>query len=255
MAAALALFTSLAYGVSNFVGPTLSKDSPRFVVLIAGQALALIVSVAVVVGASQAVPDAKVWATAALAGIGNAWGLLAFYRAAEVGSLSIVTPVSSLAVLIPVTAGVIDGEPLGPAKIAGLVLALGGVALATRRKEPGQGDVRAAAAVGAVRRDRLRDLLHRGQARLGGRRLLGDRHQPRDAARGVPRRRAHRQRRAQGAARPAAGPRRPRPAAVRRHDLLRRGDPPRRPERRLRARARCSRSSRSRWRSRSAASA
>ena len=146
MAAALALFTSLAYGLSNYAGPTLSRDSPRFVVLIAGQALALIVSVAVVVGASQAIPDAKVWATAALAGVGNAWGLLAFYRAAEVGSLSIVTPVSSLAVLIPVTAGVIDGEPLGPAKLAGLVLALGGVALATRRKEPGQGDVRAGAA-------------------------------------------------------------------------------------------------------------
>jgi drug/metabolite transporter (DMT)-like permease len=88
-----------------------------------------------------------VWATAALAGIGNAWGLLAFYRAAAVGSLSIVTPVSSLAVLIPVTAGVIDGEPLGPAKLAGLVLALGGVALATRRRaEPGQGDVKAGAA-------------------------------------------------------------------------------------------------------------
>lgn len=148
MAAALALLTSLAYGLSNFAGPTLSRDSPRFVVLISGQALALVISVAVVVGARQQVPDAGVWGWAALSGIGNAWGLLSFYRAAEVGPLSIVTPVASLAVLIPVSAGVIDGEPLGASKLAGLVLALGGVALATRRKaEPGieQGDVRAAA--------------------------------------------------------------------------------------------------------------
>jgi drug/metabolite transporter (DMT)-like permease len=150
MAAALALLTSLAYGLSNFLGPALSRDSPRFVVLIAGQVVALVVSFAIVGATGQAVPAGTVLAWAALSGVGNAWGLLSFYRAASLGPLSIVTPVASLAVLAPVATGVASGEPLGPAKLAGLALALTGVVLATRApRDPAtrqeQGDVRAAA--------------------------------------------------------------------------------------------------------------
>lgn len=134
MAALLALLTSLCYGTSNYVGPTLSRDAPVYAVLVTGQAVALLVSAAVVVIAGQPVPEASVWGAAALAGVGNAWGLIAFYRAASHGPLSIVTPIGSLSVLAPVGTGLAKGEPLGAAKLAGLVLALCGVALATRRR-------------------------------------------------------------------------------------------------------------------------
>ena len=148
MAAVLALLTSVCYGVSNFVGPALSRDLPTYPVLIAGQVVAFCVSAAVVALAASPVPDAQTWGAAAIAGAGNAWGLIAFYRAAAIGPLSIVTPIGSLGAVVPVLAGVAGGEPLGPVKLVGLVLALGGVALAARRPGGPAGDrqdVRAAA--------------------------------------------------------------------------------------------------------------
>ena len=149
LAAGLALLTSLCYGVSNFVGPAISRDLPVYSVLIAGQVVALAVSAAVVGAAQLPVPDLAVFGAAAVAGVGNAWGLIAFYRAATLGPLSIVTPVGSLGAVVPVLTGVAGGESLGAVKLAGLVLALGGVALASRR--PGgpaeaHGSERAAAA-------------------------------------------------------------------------------------------------------------
>ena len=133
LAAALALLTSLCYGVSNFVGPSLSRGLPVYPVLIAGQVVAFTVSGAVLAVIQPALPSGTVVLAAAAAGAGNAIGLIAFYRAATLGPLSIVTPISSLAVLVPVTAGVASGEPLGALKLAGLVLAIGGVMVAARR--------------------------------------------------------------------------------------------------------------------------
>jgi drug/metabolite transporter (DMT)-like permease len=133
LAAALALITSACYGVSNYVGPTISRGLPVYPVLIAGQVVAFTVSGAVLAATQPAGPGATVVLAAAAAGIGNAFGLICFYRAATLGPLSIVTPIGSLGVIVPVAAGVASGEPLGPLKLAGVVLAVGGVALASRR--------------------------------------------------------------------------------------------------------------------------
>ena len=86
-----------------------------------------------------------------LAGAGNALGLLAFYRAASVGPLSIAAPLGSLGALIPVMVGVAQGEILDGLKLAAIALAMTGVALAARRGTPpgavveGPNDRRAAA--------------------------------------------------------------------------------------------------------------
>ena len=153
LAAALALITSLCYGVSNFVGPTLSRGLPVYPVLIAGQVVAFAVSGAALAITQPAGPDGTVLLAAAVAGIGNALGLICFYRAATLGPLSIVTPIGSLGVLVPVTAGVASGEPLGAFKLAGIALAIGGVALASRRQSGG------AAATGSERAAALWALL------------------------------------------------------------------------------------------------
>ena len=148
LAAVLALITSLCYGVSNFVGPTLSRGLPVYPVLIAGQLVAFAVSGAVLAATQPAGPDGTVVLAAAVAGIGNACGLICFYRAASLGSLSIVTPIGSLGVIVPVTAGLASGEPLGAFKLAGIALAISGVALASRRPAgdgPATGSERASA--------------------------------------------------------------------------------------------------------------
>ncbi len=148
LAAVLALFTSVCYGTSNFVGPAISRDLPVYPVLIAGQAVAFAVSAAVLAVTQPDVPGTTVFLAAAAAGAGNAAGLICFYRAASLGPLSLVSPFCSLGVIVPVAAGVASGEPLGPLKLLGLLLAFGGVTLASRRAGGGApaGHERAAAA-------------------------------------------------------------------------------------------------------------
>jgi drug/metabolite transporter (DMT)-like permease len=133
--------------VSNFVGPSLSRGLPVYPVLIAGQVVAFAVSGAVLAATQAELPGGTVLLAAAGAGLGNAFGLICFYRAASLGPLSIVTPIGSLAVLLPVAAGLASGESLGALKLAGIALAVGGVVLASRGAGGGDraGDERAAA--------------------------------------------------------------------------------------------------------------
>jgi drug/metabolite transporter (DMT)-like permease len=132
MAVALALFTSLAYGVSNYVGPRLARGASLYLLLIAGQTCALVLAAIVVVGQGAAVPGGGDIAYALLAGLGNAGGLLLFYRAAEVGPLSVVTPIGALGAAVPVVVGVAGGESVTVLKAVGIVLALAGVVLVAR---------------------------------------------------------------------------------------------------------------------------
>ncbi len=132
-AIALALGTALCYGVSNFIGPLISRDLPTMAVIIAGQTVALTVSAVVVLVHGEGTPDAAEIGAGLLAGAGNAGGLALFYAAAESGPLSIVTPIGATGAIVPVLIGIATGDDPGPIGIAGIVLAISGVALAARR--------------------------------------------------------------------------------------------------------------------------
>ena len=145
-AALLAAGAALCYGVSNFVGPRLVLDLPLYPVLISGQVVALVVSGALVVTEGGG-PSAAEVAAAGAAGVGNAFALLAFYRAAELGPMSIVAPLGALGAVVPVLVGVAQGEPIGAFKLVAIIIALAGVALAARpARSEDAGDRRAAAA-------------------------------------------------------------------------------------------------------------
>jgi drug/metabolite transporter (DMT)-like permease len=138
IAALLAAGTALCYGVSNFVGPRLVRDLPLYPVLMSGQLVALVVSAALLVTEAGG-PSAGEVAAAGLAGAGNAVGLLAFYRAAAIGPLSIAAPLGSLGAVVPVLVGVAQGESVGALKLVAIAIALTGVALAAR---PARGSAR-----------------------------------------------------------------------------------------------------------------
>jgi drug/metabolite transporter (DMT)-like permease len=129
----LALGTALCYGLSNFLGPLISRQLPTMAVIVAGQTVALVVSAIVVVASGHGAPDATAIGAGLLAGAGNAGGLVLFYAAASNGPLSIITPIGATGAAVPVLIGLATGERLGALGIAGIVLAIGGVVLAARR--------------------------------------------------------------------------------------------------------------------------
>ena len=147
-AALLAAGAALCYGISNFVGPRIVRNLPLYPVLISGQVVALVVSAALLVTESGT-PSGRQVVAALLAGLGNAFALIAFYRAVELGPMSIVAPLGALGAVVPVLLGAAQGESIGPVKLFAIALALAGVALAARpsaeERAAGWGDRRAAA--------------------------------------------------------------------------------------------------------------
>jgi drug/metabolite transporter (DMT)-like permease len=134
-AIALALGSSACYGVSNFIGPQLTKRATLVSVLVVSQLAALAVTaiyLAALAGPALSLGDA---AAAGVAGLGNALGLIGFYKAAELGPLSIAAPIGALGAVIPVCWGIATGDDLSAGEAVGLTLALAGGALVARRAE------------------------------------------------------------------------------------------------------------------------
>jgi drug/metabolite transporter (DMT)-like permease len=133
LAIALALGASFCYGVSNFLGPQLVRRHQLVTVLVLSQVAALaacMVYLGLEGGRALSSNDTLI---ALLAGAGNAGGLIGFYKAAELGPLSIVAPIGAAGAVVPVAWSLTHGDALSVAQAAGLALALGGAMLVARR--------------------------------------------------------------------------------------------------------------------------
>lgn len=135
LAIALALGSAACYGVSNFVGPQLARRHALVAVLFVSQLAALVVCFAYLLAAGSSELTGPEIAYAALAGVGNAGGLIWFYKAAELGPLSIAAPIGALGAIVPAVWGIATGDRLPPLEVVGLVLAIAGAALVARRAE------------------------------------------------------------------------------------------------------------------------
>ena len=130
---ALALGSAACYGVSNFLGPLLARRETLFVVLLVSH-LAALAGALVYLAVEGGTPifDERL-ALAGLAGLGNAIGLIGFYKAAHLGPLAVAAPIGATGATVPVVWGLTNGDVLTTAQTAGMVLALGGCMLASRR--------------------------------------------------------------------------------------------------------------------------
>jgi drug/metabolite transporter (DMT)-like permease len=80
------------------------------------------------------------------ASLSGTLGLFAYYRGMAIGAMSVVAPIAGVSAAIPVTVGLATGDRPSTLQIAGIVLALVGVGLASREHQEGQR--RVAAGVG-----------------------------------------------------------------------------------------------------------
>jgi drug/metabolite transporter (DMT)-like permease len=135
VALVLALAASVSWGAGDFLGGLVSRRVAVATVLALSQATGL-AAVAVVVAASGDEPPGAGAALASIgAGAAGAVGLAGLYRGMAVGAMGVVAPISAVAAVVPFAVGLAQGERPGGLQLAGVVVALVGVALVSR--EPG----------------------------------------------------------------------------------------------------------------------
>ena len=125
----LALFSSLSYGVSDYLGGLKSRTLPVITVLLVSHAAALAVITATLALATGDMPSSKYFVYAMLAGVAEAVGLAALYQGLAVGKMSIVAAVAAVSPAVPVIASVATGEAPGAIQWFGIIVAIGGVSL------------------------------------------------------------------------------------------------------------------------------
>lgn len=126
----LALLSSVFFGLSDFIGGTLSRSVSAFRVLLVAQVVATIALLPSGVSAvSQQIPlDALLWGITA--GVANAIALSALYTALARGTMGVVAPISAASVVVPVLAGLLAGETVGIVAGLGLAVLIVGTVLA-----------------------------------------------------------------------------------------------------------------------------
>ncbi|MFM8621556.1 MAG: EamA family transporter [Candidatus Nanopelagicaceae bacterium] len=124
MAGILALLSAVLWGSSDFEGGRLSKRYPAISVLGSTQLISLVFGFALVLIVGETQVTAKVFFAGAAAGLFGYLGLVCLYAGLSTGKMGVVSPISSLSVLIPMSAALIGGETMSTLTAIGCVLAI-----------------------------------------------------------------------------------------------------------------------------------
>jgi drug/metabolite transporter (DMT)-like permease len=128
--ALLALLSSLSWGTGDFLGGSLSRRAHPLVVMRDAQGLAFFGLVVVAAFAGEL--DATGYFPWGLAGgLIGVVALGCFYAALANGTMGVVAPVAATGAVVPVGVSVVRGESPTAVQVAGIVLAVAGVVLAS----------------------------------------------------------------------------------------------------------------------------
>ena len=136
LALAISLASAFSWGVSDFLGGLTSRRLPVLGVLAVSQPAGLVlIAVVIVIFGADPIPADKL-AIAALAGAASLGGLWAFYAAMAMGTVSVVAPIASLGVVVPVAVGLARGDAPAAIQLIGLVPAMAGVVILGYEEHP-----------------------------------------------------------------------------------------------------------------------
>ncbi|MGW0315158.1 EamA family transporter [Streptomyces flavidovirens] len=122
LALLLAVASSVTYGSADFVGGFASRDGQarRVATVSAPVSLALVTVAALVAGARWSTTTAVYGTACGLAGVAS---IVLLYRCLALGPMSVLSPLTaSISALVPVAAGLLQGERPSPAAITGIAL-------------------------------------------------------------------------------------------------------------------------------------
>ena len=133
----LALGASLAWGVSDFVGPLVSRTLGTLRVLFWAQ-VGGVLGMARAVAIRGAGPESWAVLFAIAASFGGMLGLFAYYRRMATGTMSVVAPIAGVSAIVPVIFGIATGDDPSAWQVAGIACALAGVGLASVEHQEGR---------------------------------------------------------------------------------------------------------------------
>jgi drug/metabolite transporter (DMT)-like permease len=130
MASFLALFSSLLWGTADFFGGNLTKKYKALAVTGVTQSFGLLFGLTIVLITSAWFAPTLSWSNYFLPGVFAGTlgfiGLTAFYAGLATGRMGVVSPISSLSALIPLTIAFINGEKPSVVQLTGMAVALAG---------------------------------------------------------------------------------------------------------------------------------
>jgi drug/metabolite transporter (DMT)-like permease len=126
MASLLALLSAALWGSSDFEGGRISKRYPAISVLGATQLISLLFGTILIFAIGQTHLTPKIFFAGAAAGLSGYLGLICLYAGLSTGKMGVVSPISSLSVVIPMTIALIGGESMSSLKAIGCALAIAG---------------------------------------------------------------------------------------------------------------------------------
>lgn len=138
LAALLALAASFTWGTSNYLAGVETRTRSVWHVTALSQIAAAAAAAIGLVAAGQAPPGGWDLVLLIVTGIATAAGLVMFYKALAIGTMSVVAPIIAAEVLIPVTAGILLGERPGLHAYAGMLITVTGVVLISRSPQRGK---------------------------------------------------------------------------------------------------------------------
>lgn len=141
------LTSALLWGLGDYLVTHLARRVGTVRAMVYIQSLSLLMWV-LVLALRPAVPagDASIWAIAVGTGICHVIGLALVYRAFEVGTLSLVSPISSSFAVVTAILALLSGERPHALALVGAMLLFVGIVLATR--SPGSSSTRGAGLAG-----------------------------------------------------------------------------------------------------------
>lgn len=131
MASLLAILSSILWGTSDFEGGRLSKKHAPLAVLGFTQVLGLVFGIVLMLASgawsAQALGSGGYLVPGIIAGIFGYFGLFCLYAGLSTGRMGVVSPISSMGAIVPLTYALINGDKLSTITSIGVVLALVGV--------------------------------------------------------------------------------------------------------------------------------
>ena len=128
MASLLALLSSILWGTADYLAGNMTKRFKAIAVTGASQAIGLITGIVLVVATGSYIAPNLSWdgyfLPAVGAGIAGFFGLVSFYSGLATGRMGVVSPISTLSAVIPLTFAFISGERPTTLQILGMSIAL-----------------------------------------------------------------------------------------------------------------------------------